>query len=191
MKRPEENYKYIFKKCLKKLKAKFTEHRDIRGLKKEQIERQFYSHYFADVAEDLKLKLECFYLPRNGGGSGGESRPDRVGVVEKDCIHKTISANYIKTISKSENFMRDFRQYLEESLLEEYKDGIQRKIEGMFAEWKDHVHGGLSEELVCEICHKIEKNNKFKMPWTLKEMRTAITAVQQLFCKNTSDGPES
>lgn len=188
LKRPEENYKYIFKKCLKKLKAKFNESRDIRGLKKEQIERQFYSHYFSDAARDLKVKLECFYLPRNGSGS--DAKPKRGGAVEKDCIHKTISANYIKTISKSPNFMRDFHQYLGESLLEEYKKGIQRKIEGMFADWRDQVNGALSEDLVQEICLKIEKNNKFKMPWTLKEMRTAILAVQQLFTKNVSDSPE-
>lgn len=185
-KRPEENYKYIFKKCLKTLKARFGEKVDCKGCKKDEFERRFYTHYFGDVARAEGLKLEAFYQPRNGtcGREGGEPRGKKGVHLSKKDIPKTISAKYIQTISKSKAFLADFHGHLEASLLQDYLKNIDRKIAGMFAEWTGLADDPLSPERLEEICSKIEKNNKFKMPWTIKEVRSAIAAVQSLFRKN-------
>jgi hypothetical protein len=191
-KRPEENYKYIFKKCLKKLKNRFSEKVDCKGCKKDEVERRFYTFYFGDVAKAEGIKLECFYQPRNGAGSckeTGEGKVKKGGLSKKD-IPKTISAKYIQTISKSKSFLQDFHSHLERALLQDYLKNIDRKIVGMFADWHGRSHGPLTNELIAEICHKIETNNKFKMPWTIKEVKTAIGAVQALFRKNEDGGTE-
>ena len=186
-KRPEENYKYIFKKCLKKLKCRFSEKVDCKGCKKDEVERRFYTFYFGEVAKAEGLKLECFYQPRNGAGcanTASDGKLKKGSHLSKKDIPKTISAKYIQTISKSKSFLADFHQHLEHALLQDYLKNIDRKITGMFADWTGRSDPLFTPELIAEICAKIEMNNKFKMPWTIKEVRTAIAAVQSLFRKN-------
>ncbi len=188
-KRPEENYKYIYKKCLKILKQRFLETHNVRNLKKEESERLFYSHYFGTIANEEKIKLECFYQPRGGKSAKGQPASNKRNMkpskVSKDDICKTISCVYIKTVGKSEKFVKDISQLLNTTLLENYIRNIDKKIQNIFQDWRNL---GITEPLthahVSEICERIEKNEKFKMPWTIHEFKTAIEALQQLFRKN-------
>lgn len=190
VKRPEENYKYIFKKCLKKLKCRFAETSEVRGCKKEELERRFYGHYFGEIAKKEGLMLESFYQPRNPKAVKSDASPSsrqlrKAEQVSAKDIPKTISAKYIQTISKSKQFLKDFHDHLDKSLLQDYLKSIDRKIAGMFADWQGVVNKGqMTTVEVKEVCEKIEKNTKFKMPWTVLEVRGAIGAVQQLFRKN-------
>lgn len=191
-KRPEENYKYIYKKCLKILKQRFLATRTERNLKKEESEKMFYAYYFGEIANAEKLKLECFYQPR--GGRSANQRPAankrnmKQSTVSKNDICKTISCVYIKTVGKSKKFVKDISQLLETTLLENYIRNIDGKIQKIFQEWR-HLSNNesLTPEQVSEICKRIEKNDKFKMPWTVYEFKTAIEALQQLFRKNVED----
>lgn len=191
-KRPEENYKYIFKKCLKKLKAKVGEKLEIKCCKKEEFERQFYEYYFKDIASQENLKIECFYQPRNVKTCEDKDRKilskrNIVKTVElsKKDIPKTISCKYIQNISKSREFLDDFFKYLNEFLLNEHVANIDKKIHAMSNDWQSLIkdrstHGNTIDD----ICKKIENDIKFKLPWTVKEVQTAIAAVEKLFKNN-------
>ena len=191
-KRPEENYKYIFKKCLKKLKAKVGEKLEIKCCKKEEFERRFYEFYFKEIAARENLKIECFYQPRNAKCADDKDRKttERRNIVKtvqlsKKDIPKTISCKYIQNISKSKQFLDDFFTYLNEYLLNEHVANIDKKIHAMSNDWQLLLNDGLVTELtIGEICKKIEKNTKFKLPWTVKEVQTAIAAVEKLFKNN-------
>lgn len=45
-KRPEENYKFIFKKCIKNMKDEFEWKNFSKKIKKNNLEEEFYKHYF-------------------------------------------------------------------------------------------------------------------------------------------------
>lgn len=45
-KRPEENYKFIFKKCIKNMKDEFERKNFSKKIKKNNLEEEFYKHYF-------------------------------------------------------------------------------------------------------------------------------------------------
>lgn len=51
-KRPEENYKFIFKKCLKKMKENFKfAKKNKKKMKTKDFEKFFYNYYFKDISE--------------------------------------------------------------------------------------------------------------------------------------------
>lgn len=194
LKRPEENYKYIFKKCLKKLKNKVGEKLDIKLCKKEEFERIFYEHYFKDIAIKEGLKIECFYQPRNNNNASNldleENRCSRknskktIQVSKKD-IPKTISCCYIQNISKSREFLDDFFDYLNNHLMNDHLANIDKKIKCLSSDWEILMDKEKSQEMLVEaICRKIEGNNKCKLPWTAKEVETAIDAARKMFFNN-------
>lgn len=43
---PEENYKFIFKKCIKNMKDEFEWRNFSKKIKKNNLEEEFYKHYF-------------------------------------------------------------------------------------------------------------------------------------------------
>ena len=66
MKRPEENSKFIFKKCIKELIKKFFKEKKIQPkTKKKQVEKKFYNHYFKEISEKEKIPMENFYHPNS------------------------------------------------------------------------------------------------------------------------------
>jgi hypothetical protein len=138
-------------------------------LKKKDFEKSFHEHYFASVAEQDQMPLESFYHPKNCKGKSRNSP-------------KTINACYIDNISRSRSFVSDFLGFLSTCLEAEYLDSITSKIDSLIQRWDDeYSHSKLKDLAVEEICGYIEKNKKCKLPWTLKEVRDAINAVQKLF----------
>ena len=169
-KRPEENYKFVFKRCLKHMKDNLRISTDKKHKKKEQ-ERQFYEHYFKRIAEAEGLSIQQFFHPKNSKSK------------YKDAP-KTINADYIANISKSAEFVHDFLDYMHNSLKVDYEKTIDTKIDGLIKKWNDMYEQSTDREHVIEeICEYIEKNKKCKLPWSEKEIQEATGAVDKLFAE--------
>ena len=166
-KRPEENYKFIFKRCIKfmreRLKAFAT-----KKLPKKDFDEFFYNHYFSDTAKRLDLPLDNFKNPKNS--KSNKSQP------------KTINMRYISNIKQSVNFMTDFDNYIDSHLKDDYKITIESKLEKMVKKWEsDYQSVDRKDDVVKDIIAYVEKNKKCKLPWTLKEITRAIQSLKKMF----------
>lgn len=167
-KRPEENYKFIFKRCLKHMKEKFKQDHPAIA-KRKDLDKCFNEYYFRQVSESQKISIDNFCHPKNSK-SKNKTGP------------KTINNTYIQNICKSKTFKKDFSEYLDKALLEEYKASIKLKIKNLIVRWtKDLRASENKDEIVDGICNYIEKNKKCKLPWSVKEVSEAIRAVNGLF----------
>lgn len=167
-KRPEENYKFIFKRCLKYLRDKLKEH-TTKKYKKKEFEKYFYEYYFKEIADKEGMSIEQFYHPRNSK-SKFKKAP------------KTINNEYVDNISKSKDFVDRFLTYMNEELKPNYHMTIDIKINGLIKKWIEiFVIEKDRSSALKEIKNYIEKNKKCKLPWNDKEIQEAISAVNKLF----------
>lgn len=163
-KRPEEKYKFVFKKSLKNLKKKIREHYN-KLRPKIKFNDFFYNYYFLEVSKKENLSIEHFYHPKSG-----------------NKINKTINANYIRLIKKSDLFIKDFFDYTNNHLIVKYQKSIKKKFHKTFSTWDKHYK-------ICEdkdkylrvVLTNIKNNKKFKIPWSIIEVESAINAVSKLF----------
>ena len=167
-KRPEENYKFIFKRCLKHMKEKFKTDNPSQA-KRKDVDRLFYEHYFRQVSETQKISIDNFYHPKNSK-------------VKSKTGPKTINNTYIQNICKSKLFKKDFADYLDKRLLPEYQESIKLKIKNLIARWSKELKGSSDKTAAStDICGYVERNKKCKLPWSVKEVSEAIRAVNALF----------
>lgn len=167
-KRPEENYKFIFKRCLKYIKDDFKAMMRQKH-KKEDMDRAFYSFYFKEIAESEHVGLENFYHPRNS---------------RSKCknLPKTINSDYIENICKSRAFITKFLDYAYNHLQKEYEEVIDTKIESLIKKWDELFNTNRpKDEIINEITAYIEKNKKCKLPWNFAEINEAIGSIRRLF----------
>lgn len=66
-------------------------------IKKNNLEEEFYKHYFSHIAQLLKIPLSQFFHPQNGKSESKNSP-------------KSINGKYIKLISQSEDFVHDLKK---------------------------------------------------------------------------------
>lgn len=167
-KRPEENYKFIFKRCLKYMKDEFKNTFRQR-CKKENIDRAFYAHYFQEIADKEGINLESFYHPRNS---------------KSKCknLPKTINSDYIENICKSKEFISKFLAYAFNRLKVEYEEVIDTKIEGLIKKWDALFYSNKPKsEIIAEVTAYIETNKKCKLPWNFSEIHEAVASLNKLF----------
>lgn len=166
-KRPEENYKFVFKRCLDFMKENFREINPL--VKKKDFERKFYEHYFLQISKDNDLPLECFFDPKNSL-SKCENSP------------KTINTHYVENISRSQEFIKEFTDYMNNQLIDENKKALDGKIEALMLKWEKNVNEAKDfEKAIKSIKEEVEKNKKAKLPWTIREIDEAIKSVKSLF----------
>lgn len=55
LKRPEENYKFIFKKTLKHMKEHFKENGRKKRIRKQDLEQEFQSYYFKTMGNKSNI----------------------------------------------------------------------------------------------------------------------------------------
>lgn len=169
-KRPEENYKFVFKRCLDFMKESFRKNHP--EIKKKDLERRFYECYFLDISKETGIPIEHFFDPKNGAGDGTN-------------VPKTINGTYIKNISKSEPFKKEFVAFMTSSLREENLNSLGGKIDALIIKWEKLIAEAKSvPECITLIRQDIEKNKKAKLPWTIREIDEAIKSVQWLFDSN-------
>lgn len=172
IKRPEENYKFVFKRCLKHMKETLKSKNHEAKMLKKDFEKWFAKYYFQEVVDFLKIPIESFFHPKNSNQHS------------KSTV-KTINSQYISNIVQSKKFVTDFMNFLNNGLEKQYNAVIKQKIAGLFDRWeKEYQHASNKEEVIRKICQNIEKNTKCKLPWTIIEVRAAIDSVNQLFREN-------
>jgi hypothetical protein len=170
LKRPEENYKFVFKRCLKHMKEAFRAGIPQRRVKKKDFDKAFYEHYFKAISDTEGISLENFYHPKNSQSKNKN-------------LPKTINTGYIDNISKSKLFLKEFTDYLCFKLEEECRDIVDSKISGLINKWEHEFQlSNKDDKTIGDICNYIENNKKCKLPWTVNEVKEAIMVVKKLFC---------
>jgi len=168
-KRPEENYKFVFKRCLKHMKEQLRASLGGTRRSKKEFEASFNKHYFEEVVEEPHRPMESFLHPKNSNSNSKNAA-------------KTINSQYVANIVRSRRFVTDFLDYLNHGLEEEYRKVIWSKIKGLMEKWEADYQGAEDKATqIHKICENIERNNKCKLPWTIIEVRSAIASVNQLF----------
>ena len=168
-KRHEEKYKYIFKRCIDHMKKNFQDKQKGNQARIKDLERNFYEFYFKEISQRDKIDLECFYDPRNTEG-------------ESSNIPKSFNENYIRNISKSQEFKVEFFNYMNNLLLQNELVFLKQKIETLVEKWaKQLEEDKYTEEVIKNICEDIRNNKKGKLPWSIKEQKNAIQKVKDLF----------
>lgn len=166
-KRPEENYKYVFKRVIKSMREKFKQQSETKSkTKKKNSEKAFYEHYFKENIQKHKHPIERYYHPRNSNSKNSN-------------FHKTINTEYIKAISESKAFVEDFMLEMD-LLVEESKKIIDLKLRGLGTKFEE-IFEKKGQSGVKDIVEYITTNKKCKLPWTIKEVEESIVVVKKLF----------
>lgn len=152
IKRPEERQKFIFSRAIKNLMKRFENIR----VKREEAEKDFYNFYFKEVSDKEAIPLEEFFNPITS--RGGSTKPH-------------FNQKYFQKVFKSPNFLRDFVEYVEKYLCEEYRLEIRKKLEILLRKWDREDPSKIDIE---EIKKYLISNKKCKLPWTIDEVRHSI-----------------
>lgn len=166
-KRPEEKYKFIFKRAFKVLKEQFNKQvKSVAKIKADVTERAFYEFYFSDYAQRRGLPLEKYFNPKNSTSKNSN-------------YHKTISIEYVNLIRESPVFVNNFMLALEvlERECDVFIEGKLRGLSLRFVEFSSKR----GEKSLEEICDYVARNAKCKLPWAKKEVLEAIDIVKKLF----------
>jgi len=160
IKRFEENIKFVFKLGFKKMKSKIFMKNRISFYSKK-FDSQFYEYYFHELAKSLNIPIEHFYDPLN----------------YKKSL-KTLNQEYIKLIFKSQEFKKDFMDYINSGLLlREYQSTIKRKIRQLLLKF-DHLINSNDLVTMNQGILKIQKyfrsKKQCKLPWMHYEVVTAV-----------------
>jgi hypothetical protein len=173
-KRPEENYKFIFKLCLKNMKENLRAKIN-KTMRKKEFEKYFYDHFFKEISEENAIPIEHFYHPKNSKAL------KKMKSKSKD-MPKTINQYYIENISKSSDFLHQFLTYLDNHLLTEYEESIDSKLEGLVLKWTTSFQNNDDhQKVVNDICKYMKENKKCKLPWNTNEIKEAVKSTKNLF----------
>lgn len=160
--RLEEKVKYIFKLAFKQILSPKVDLLK-KGLRKEEkpmLLKEFYEHYFGEVARENAIPLENFVLP------GSKSIPS---------AYKTFRNEFFQNIKKSPTFVGLLQQKLAEllrdsrSLIEEELHRFVRSI----ARRRRTVAG--FEDLLMYV-----RSKECKLPWTRLDFEDSIQQVALL-----------
>ena len=147
---------------------KFKKSQKQRSDSKKEIEKKFIENHFSKHFEKTGQTIEAWLKTINPNAS--------------IFMPKTINTAYIKKISVSDTFLRDFSQYLHYEFMENYKESVEPKI-NKFIE-KCYEQAGNSNSAQTKIQEYVEDNPKCKFPWTQKELNNAKQAVCDLVNKH-------
>lgn len=166
-KRPEENYKFVFKRCIKFMKERLNAH-EKKKMRKRQLEEHFYQYYFAEACKSNNMSMDLVKHPQKG--------------LKSDTAPKTINAEYIGNVAKSREFVKDFNSYMYRFLQKDYELTVNPKLEGMVKRWEEIYSKAEDKQLgVNQIIEYVLKNKKCKLPWTGKEIDAAMESVRVIF----------
>ena len=158
-KRFEENIKFVFKLAFKKLKSTLLRKNRISFYSKK-FDSQFYNHYFHKAASRLGIRIEEFHDPLNSKSGS-----------------KTLNNDYLKLVFTSEEFKRDFMDYLTGGLVEDYQNNLRRKVRQLLVKF-DHLFDSLNPSVIENGITTIQKyfrtNKQCKLPWMKNEVVTAV-----------------
>lgn len=208
-KRNEEKLKYIFKMAQKKLKKSFSskhfnytslflDQKNLLEKLKADKEFAFFHYYFNDFCEENNIDLEKIIK-----ASGGEKFSTSFENSKTSLALKSVNRDYLKIIIENEKFMNPFKEYIlfdvkdiifndisrfVSNIVADSQKTIKKKIQNKIIEWTSMWYN--SEKNVSEF-KKIIKSDfekkKYKLPWTMIDVYSAIDEVKQIIKEEQKD----
>jgi len=91
---------------------------------------------------------------------------------------KTINAKYVQNVTKSENFLADFKNYLDKEFIKDYSKTIDFKIGKVIEKCYELI--SKKRNGINNVKEYVEENPKCKLPWTHRELDAARNSVMDL-----------
>jgi len=189
-KRSEENNKLVFKRAVKRLISKYkADNQDrVKDMKKKDYETLIVRYYFggiplpevkkrADKDKGTEVKDKS-PRPLSSGPKGDEK-------IRRFVINpNTINAKYIRFVFKSPAFKDFFDDFVANHFIADYKRQRPNKIRKIL----DAVYSNLSQKKPTQLHIQnakayIEKNPKFKLPWSDKELEACIKSTNEFIVR--------
>ncbi len=188
VKRSEENNKLAFKRAIKFLinHYKKTHAAEVKDLKKKEYETLICREFFSGIAlpEVKKRKaaqIDDFMPPMT---PSGKNTKKTAGLNDEKLRRfvinpNTINAKYIKFVFGSKEFKSFFEDFIKNSFFEDYRRSRTSKLTKII----ETVYGffqkkGKNPQQMSNAKEYIEKNAKFKLPWTDKELKTCVDSTK-------------
>ena len=160
-KRTEENNKFVFKHAIKLLKKQMARAASA-GLSATAVDDRFFEKYFGDAPNSESSQT-----------------------FKKVKTYSSLSLSTLRTIFKNEQLTRDFTALITEPsvdnspLIADYTATLPKKVMKIFRRWNKKIITVANEgQVTRDLIGYFETNNQCKLPWTVKEIITAI----QCFC---------
>ena len=93
---------------------------------------------------------------------------------------KKITNGFVVKISNSPKLSQELNKYLDTMLVDEVKTETNRKMHSLSKKWQSSFLDK-SHDIFDNICKVIENDPKFKLPWTINEVNSAIENIQTGF----------
>lgn len=175
-KRPEEFFKFVLTRVIKTLKKSYKAENNPPA----DLDVEFYSYYFKDVADKLGITIEQFFYPLTGKATNKTESGQKKNM--------KLNASYYSRIFQSKMFLDAMNKCLEE-IKTEYSDEIRKKLESLLAKWDSELDPSLKnpKSFVDKITQYLEKNKRCKLPWTISEVEEATDRFKMLVESVLSD----
>ena len=175
-KRPEEFFKFVLTRVIKTLKKSFKAEYNPSG----DIDVEFYSHYFKDIAKKLGISIDLFFYPLTGKATNKTESGQKKNM--------KLNASYYNRIFQSTRFLDAMNTCLDE-IKEDYSDEIRKKLESLLMKWDAELDPSLKNlnNFVDKITQYLEKNKRCKLPWTISEVEEATDRFKMLVDSVLSD----
>ena len=181
LKRLEEQLKFVLSRAEQSLIVEYlstqkeqTPEQIDKSLKTNRynVEVEFYQKYFFEFSKSHRIPIEKFYFPRNKNKLVSNS-------------HKTINKSYMRNITLNSEYVQKMNKHIKDNLLKYEKDTIRTKINNKIEKWNSFLLRKLNfehqdkilDEFDSFISTNILDNDKFKLPWSVKQIESAITTV--------------
>lgn len=163
-KRPEECKKIILSYTIKQLKHRLRETYPGQYIK-QTFEVFFYQHYFDHISKSEGIPLDDFYYPI-------------ASTKCKKSSAKTINKAYLSNIRKSDKFMADVRQYMDQQFTHDYAKEIDNKLLDLVNKWGAEFEKAESISEITDSLDNYFRDSRAKLPWTIYEIEFALKKVR-------------
>lgn len=207
-KRSEENNKLMFKRAIKYLIAWYKKNRwqEMKELRKKQYETMICKEFFADIPlpdsfmqKEEESQQNSKKDNKRGGAkaaqkkasssklnlTSGQNTAKHDELLRKFVINpNTINARYIKYVFLSKPFKDFFDDFVTNHFKADYRKNRGSKIVKII----DTVYSmfpttPINLDDLQPIKEYIEKNPKFKLPWTDKELELCVDSTRQFILR--------
>ena len=164
-KKTEDGLKFVFKKAIKHLKAKFKKQflkrHNLKRIKPDRLDFEFYTFHFGEIAERHGKHLESFYHFRNW-----KKR-------DSPFIPKSITRAYVSNLKLNVVFIGQIRDYLRNQLMLSFKGFNSKKIRSLIIKWEKVIEEKGATQGAQSIAATIRAPGN-KLPWTMNEVTRAL-----------------
>jgi hypothetical protein len=135
----------------------------------------FFGYYFQKYCSSSKKQIETFFHP---------NCTRILDLNYRELIPKTVSQQYLKTLKNSSRFIRDFSFYLTKIIFNDAENDIVKKTRKLCQNWENILKEQGTAKMIEFIKKQLRTNPKFKLPWTIDEVKTAVNQMRSILNKD-------